>query len=48
MMTILYKISGTGWLNVKIDGKMVPVLKLTPKQISDLRITLKELGLEEG
>jgi len=46
-MTVLYMISGTGWLNIKMEGKMVPVCKLTPKQLQDLRLTLKELGLEE-
>lgn len=46
-MTVLYMISGTGWLNIKMDGKMVPVCKLTVKQLHDLRTTLKELGLEE-
>ncbi len=46
-MTVLYMISGTGWLNIKMEGKMVPVCKLTPKQLGDLRLTLKELGLEE-
>ena len=47
MMTILYMVSGTGWLNIKVDGKLVPVCKLTPKQLHDLQITLKELGLSE-
>jgi hypothetical protein len=46
-VTILYKISGTGWLNIKLDGKMIPVCKLTTKQLHDLQITLKELGLEQ-
>lgn len=45
-MTVLYIISGTGWLNVKVDGKMVPVCKLTEKQLHDIRLTLKELGLQ--
>lgn len=43
---ILYTISGTGWLNVSIDGKPVPVCKLTTKQLHDIRLTIKELGLE--
>ena len=46
-MTTLYMVSGTGWLNVKVDGKLVPVCKLTSKQLHDLRMTLKELGLED-
>jgi hypothetical protein len=46
-MTVLYIISGTGWLNIKMDGKMVPVCKLTTKQLTDLRLTLKELGVGE-
>ena len=48
MMTVLYMVSGTGWLNVKVDGKLVPVCKLTPKQLNDLNLTLKELGLAEA
>lgn len=41
----VYTISGTGWLNVKIDGKPVPVCKLTAKQLHDIQLTLKELQL---
>ena len=44
--TVLYMISGCGWLNVKVDGKFVPICKLTDKQLHDIRLTLRELGLE--
>lgn len=47
-ITVLYKISGTGWLNVRVDGKFVPVCKLTAKQLHDIDITLKELNLTEN
>lgn len=42
-ITVLYKISGTGWLNVRVDGKFVPVCKLTAKQLHGIDITLKAL-----
>lgn len=46
-MAMMYIISGAGWLNVKVEGKLVPVCKLTERQLRDLRTTLKELGLSE-
>lgn len=35
----------TGWLCVKMCGKLVPVCKLTQKQQHDVHLTLCELGL---
>lgn len=35
----------TGWLCVKMSGKLVPVCKLTAKQQHDVHLTLRELGL---
>lgn len=45
-MATMYIISGAGWLSVKIEGKLVPVCKLTERQLRDLRMTLKELNIE--